>query len=194
MKVLPQDVMTIDDIAAVLRCTADDVDLMWRVDQVMPPPHFMHGPTVIWETATFKAWFHLWPSYIVHRIRKRLEQGVILPPLVIGNLGLSELKFIDAPNPADRPRISHQCRTYFIRSEAGGPIKIGKAVNVQKRLSSLQTSHSQKLYVLAEIEVDRESELHERFAELRTKGEWFRAEKPLLDFLHDECGVAVASL
>jgi hypothetical protein len=74
-------------------------------------------------------------------------------------------------------------KTYFIQSSAGGPIKIGQAVNPKKRLSGLQTSHTVKLEILAVLNENRESELHGRFRALRVRGEWYRCERPLVDYL-----------
>lgn len=68
---------------------------------------------------------------------------------------------------------------YFIQAEEGGPIKIGyvtEASGVKRRLSQIQTGSSDKLVVRAVQDGGpaREKELHQRFAEWRIKGEWFR--------------------
>jgi hypothetical protein len=64
---------------------------------------------------------------------------------------------------------------YFIQSEHGGPIKIGRADDLAKRLVNLQTSRPDKLVVLATAPgtVQQERDLHARFAAAREKGEWF---------------------
>src|SRR5579862_4706700 len=64
-------------------------------------------------------------------------------------------------------------QTYFIRNVDSNAIKIGKAVDVKERLSSLQTGSSSKLVLLLVLADDRETELHDRFAKARLGGEWF---------------------
>jgi len=72
---------------------------------------------------------------------------------------------------------------YFIRR--GDTIKIGTTKDLKRRLSGLQTSHSEPLELMAAISDDRigEFETHEQFAHLRIRGEWFRAEPELLEFI-----------
>ncbi len=65
------------------------------------------------------------------------------------------------------------CYVYFIHS--GDAIKIGKSINPEKRLASLQTSHHRPLRLLATMKggVAEESGLHARFGQIRLSGEWF---------------------
>lgn len=75
---------------------------------------------------------------------------------------------------------------YFIqRVDGTGPIKIGVADDVPRRLGGIQTSHPEPLHVLAVMRggVSMERSLHERFASLRMQGEWFRPEPDLLAFI-----------
>lgn len=74
---------------------------------------------------------------------------------------------------------------YFIQPVSGGLIKIGYAINPQKRLAEIQRMSPATLRILATIEGDRkrEAELHRQYASLRIYGEWFRAEKRLLEFI-----------
>lgn len=64
---------------------------------------------------------------------------------------------------------------YFVQSEHGGEIKIGRADDVAKRLVGLQTGRADKLVLLAATQgsVAQEKALHARFAAHRAKGEWF---------------------
>ncbi len=73
--------------------------------------------------------------------------------------------------------------TYFVR--AGDAIKIGFATNLKDRLVGLQTSHPDELEVLAAISANDVDEYatHQKFAHLRLRGEWFQADKELLDFI-----------
>lgn len=75
---------------------------------------------------------------------------------------------------------------YFI-SHDHGPIKIGKARDVKKRLSSLQTSCPHRLSVLGIMPSDGslEGKLHRQFSTLRMRGEWFRRDARLLDFIKE---------
>lgn len=63
---------------------------------------------------------------------------------------------------------------YFIAA-AGGPVKIGMAMDVQKRLASLQTAHHERLEVLATATggAKQERAYHKKFAKHRLEGEWF---------------------
>jgi hypothetical protein len=65
---------------------------------------------------------------------------------------------------------------YFIQRASGGDIKIGITNDLQERLSSLQTAHSEPLVCLATMNggAYEEGALHERFKEHRLAGEWFR--------------------
>lgn len=74
---------------------------------------------------------------------------------------------------------------YFIRSGDTGLVKIGRTDNVQRRLSELQTGNHSKVtlaYVVAGSSHE-ERKLHYRFKRHRERGEWFREEGGLADFL-----------
>ena len=73
---------------------------------------------------------------------------------------------------------------YFITYE-NGPIKIGVATDVKKRLSGLQTGCPFKLFVLATMAGDNSEEykLHNKFQHLRLNGEWFDRGDDLLLFI-----------
>ena len=75
---------------------------------------------------------------------------------------------------------------YFISSEKNREIKIGfTARPVEKRLKSLQTAHPYKLKLLTIVPGTTEDEksLHERFANIRLEGEWFKPHPDLLAFI-----------
>lgn len=76
---------------------------------------------------------------------------------------------------------------YFVQSEHGGEIKIGRADDVAKRLVGLQTSRPDKLVLLAAATgtVQQERALHERFAAQRAKGEWFWPSTELMTLIAD---------
>lgn len=81
---------------------------------------------------------------------------------------------------------------YFIRAGAVGAIKIGTTRgNPHARLRDLQTGNPEPLVLLAAMPggPDVERGLHERFADSRLTGEWFRPTERLLGFVE---GVAAA--
>jgi hypothetical protein len=92
-----------------------------------------------------------------------------------------------APPKPQAPRARPVAPTfvYFIRAGAAGPIKIGYSATPVDRLSTLQTATHEALTLLAHVagDVDDERRLHDRFAHLRQRGEWFRAEQDLLDLI-----------
>lgn len=74
---------------------------------------------------------------------------------------------------------------YFIKATTSGLIKIGRAVNVDKRLKSLQHISPDRLIllgVLAET-LFSETSLHTRFAESHSHGEWFKPTIELIEFI-----------
>lgn len=74
---------------------------------------------------------------------------------------------------------------YFIMDE-GGAIKIGHSIgNPLARLNGLQTGNPRPLKLLVAIPGGREAEqeLHQRFAGLRIRGEWFKPDPRLLGFI-----------
>jgi hypothetical protein len=72
---------------------------------------------------------------------------------------------------------------YFAQSVDGGPIKIGCAVDVEKRLKSIQVGSPTKIVLLGVIMGGghkKELELHKRFASQRMESEWFAVSEELL--------------
>ena len=76
---------------------------------------------------------------------------------------------------------------YFITDTIN--IKIGYTKNsIEKRLQQLQTSCSNKLYILGWIEgdIELEKELHKKFSSsrIRYNGEWFKPTDDLLEYIN----------
>lgn len=74
---------------------------------------------------------------------------------------------------------------YFVQCGVVGPIKIGSAGDVTRRVAALQTGTPERLRVIARapgVGVEGERELHRRFAHRRIRGEWFRPSPDLLNF------------
>ncbi len=96
--------------------------------------------------------------------------------------GLSEVARVFEPA---QPRI--QC-VYFVSCEVDGfPIKIGLASNISHRLVHLQNALPYKVCLLGSMPGDRETEhdLHVGFSNIWLRGEWYRREPELLDYVHD---------
>jgi hypothetical protein len=66
---------------------------------------------------------------------------------------------------------------YFVQGRKGGAVKIGYAVNPQRRLGNMSTGSPVPLRLLAAIPGDRklEFDLHRFFGVGRLHGEWFQA-------------------
>lgn len=69
-------------------------------------------------------------------------------------------------------------------------VKIGhtKSDNLQKRFHTLQGGNPFRLKVLTyfEGEIEQEKALHQRFWGLRVRGEWFRLEGSLVEFVRSK--------
>lgn len=78
--------------------------------------------------------------------------------------------------------------TYIIRAGLAGPVKIGKADDVNQRLRELQTGNHERLSVLRVIDTpfDAEPLFHLKFARNRLHGEWFEFEAAMLTFVPEE--------
>lgn len=82
---------------------------------------------------------------------------------------------------------------YFIQGTEGGPIKIGRAVDVLKRLEQIQRCSPIPLRILAVVLEDgrrgdtpsNETALHQLFEKDRLWGEWFRPTTFLLGYIRD---------
>lgn len=78
---------------------------------------------------------------------------------------------------------------YFIRAEGGGPIKIGRSADPDKRLRELQTGHPYPLRVVGMASGGRELEaaLHRILCDYRLMGEWFEDTGPVLELMRLVC-------
>jgi hypothetical protein len=64
---------------------------------------------------------------------------------------------------------------YFIQAGDDGPIKIGWALNPQRRLALFQTGHAAPLRIIRTVDggPKEEAAFHGRFSASRIRGEWF---------------------
>jgi hypothetical protein len=88
----------------------------------------------------------------------------------------------DARKRAGEVPSSYETNIYFLR-DPDGAIKIGKAVDVEKRIQALQSGNPRQLTTLLVVHAPRrlEFELHRRFEASRLQGEWFASSPELLD-------------
>jgi hypothetical protein len=79
------------------------------------------------------------------------------------------------PTPEERLTQKDKGWVYFVQAGEGGPIKIGTALDVPRRLKKLQQAQSAKLVLLAVRRGGLKTErgYHRRFADHRIRGEWF---------------------
>lgn len=71
---------------------------------------------------------------------------------------------------------------YFIYDPDSSLIKIGKAVDVQKRMNAFLTSNPNlQLLGTKDGYTEEEADLHQRFAQVKAVREWFWPSKALLD-------------
>lgn len=76
---------------------------------------------------------------------------------------------------------------YFIAAVDAGKVKIGKTTNIQKRMASLTTMSPVELTLLHTVQYDArlEKRIHVHLKKYRAHGEWFHADKPVLDFIRN---------
>ena len=89
------------------------------------------------------------------------------------------------PERMSRPNSVDLWFTYFFRS-GDGPIKIGRATNISRRLCAIQAYNPEPVECIGYKRGDHEAKLHGRFAGLRLHGEWFTPATELLDFIRTE--------
>lgn len=73
---------------------------------------------------------------------------------------------------------------YFVQAGRNGPIKIGSAINVQKRLESLQTGNHEELFLVHQFRTKSpknalfiEKRIHRHLSKKLLRGEWFKLAK-----------------
>lgn len=74
---------------------------------------------------------------------------------------------------------------YFLQESSLGAIKIGFAANVNTRKCNIQGANPSKVTILGAIPggPEEETKIHEQFAHLRIRGEWFKPGEDLLEFI-----------
>ncbi len=106
-----------------------------------------------------------------------------LPPL--GSAATMYRVFGERGRRKDAKKPVRQSWVYFVRHGTSKRIKIGRAVNIERRMKSLAHPLMGKLNLLAKMPGGKleEREMHKKFAEYRINGEWFVLEGALAKFL-----------
>lgn len=93
--------------------------------------------------------------------------------------------YLEALRLTEGPALPNTGYVYFAQAGADGPIKIGKANDVEGRLRTLQTSQAEPLTLLGTMPggLRRERDIQTAFARYRLKGEWFSPASDLLAFI-----------
>lgn len=84
----------------------------------------------------------------------------------------------------DKPT-SQEC-VYVVGPKNARFVKIGRSTNPRRRFATLQTGYPEELYVYAVFftkNIQLEQDLHKRFANYRSYGEWFHADGAVADWL-----------
>lgn len=75
-------------------------------------------------------------------------------------------------------------KTYFARCGDDGPLKIGfTASSVLNRVAAIQSACPFDLKLMGWVNGDYEAQLHQKFAHLRIRGEWFSPSVELIEFV-----------
>lgn len=92
----------------------------------------------------------------------------------------------------DKQTAKPLCYVYFILNCDSEATKIGIAKNVNRRIASLQTSSLSKLKLLGVLKAksvnharEVEKSLHQTFDKYHIRGEWFKAEVELLNYIQN---------
>jgi len=87
-------------------------------------------------------------------------------------------------------------KVYFIKDIKTGLVKIGKSVNPISRLKTLQTGSSNELQLIKVIPggIYVEQILHKYFSHIRQRGEWFKPDYEMNQFLFAKRRLTISSL
>ncbi len=92
----------------------------------------------------------------------------------------------------DKQTAKPPCYVYFILNYDSKAVKIGIAKNVGRRMASLQTSSPSELKLIGKIRAksvakarELEKSLHQTFDKYLIRGEWFKAEIDLLNYIQE---------
>lgn len=86
-------------------------------------------------------------------------------------------------------RLAAIWQVYFVHAPDANLVKIGATTNLRARLLALQNASPVPLVLIQSIAggKDEERVLHQRWAHLRSHGEWFEASPELMHFIRTAC-------
>lgn len=157
-----------------MRRRAENAALQLRLSNVIHPdtPDWLHKMLVSMLTQLRQETTRLLSSKQM-QVLKRTEfvQGQ-MPPVV--------KVFISVREP--------DALVYFIKNEDNGHIKIGHSIDPEKRLLDLQVSNSARLSIISTRDGGEpmEKHLHQKFAHLKIRGEWFTPGDDLLAYIQEQ--------
>jgi hypothetical protein len=103
---------------------------------------------------------------------KNVQRDVLVP-----------YRLIEDSFDTSKPMEQKQFKTYFFANEELTRVKIGRALDVEKRFKTIQAGSHEKLILLKVIDANIEKELHEKFEDYRLNGEWFHFHKDIKEYL-----------
>jgi hypothetical protein len=162
--------------------TIKTADIVYREDLY---PRIKQDPALVQKYAevSFRIAFpDVCPPTLADLMAGTIRDGVFYPN---GSVALYYFQLQREQDAASSRKLLQS--VYFIRSERGGPVKIGIARDIDSRLMSLQTAHPYPLKVIAVIPSggkSKERELHQRFAADRLNGEWFEWNAEIEEFVN----------
>lgn len=78
-----------------------------------------------------------------------------------------------------------QFKTYILLDRATGLYKIGRAIDIEKRVNALSVANP-NLSIVLSIGHNVENELHKAYSEKRVKSEWFRLTMKDIEDINDK--------
>ena len=117
-----------------------------------------------------------------------LYTGATADDVVKAKAALTEHLRIHRPEPP-RPQAAPDM-LYFMTCEAPDfPVKIGISSSVEWRLHKMQTTMPYRVVLLGTMpgDLSTEKEMHLTFRPMRLRGEWFRRDPAILDFVAHNC-------
>ena len=152
-------------------CTLTFVDgSRWTITSDM----FGDGPLVVIPISQLE---HLSDEDIGVRVRLLAPQAQALADEALAESRRQQDEWIAAARGTRSPPPSAQIGHVYLL-QCGPFYKIGKAVDVNKRVKDLRTQPPfdiELLHVIHTLDMrKRERQLHQRFADKRVKGEWFK--------------------
>lgn len=110
---------------------------------------------------------------------------------------LHEVRLAGARNEPTKRQLRGLVHVYFIQDEASRSIKIGSALNIEKRLRAFQTAWHSPVRLLGSIPEPigggLERTLHRTFKRHRVRGEWFSDHPEILAYIQRCASPAAAT-